>query len=116
MRHQVSQKNHDRTEDLSTFVLVLQVKTSNFDYFQVFMKTSTWSQSFGPSRYINVWVLADGLELGPGVRPTNLQRRVVVEDVVAQLLQRRLRIGRRKLSRVLHVLSDRNVDFLTEQR
>ncbi len=34
--------------------------------------------------------LADGLQCGPGVRPADLQRRVVAEDVVAELLQRRL--------------------------
>lgn len=60
--------------------------------------------------------LADGLERGPGVGPADLQRRVVVEDVVAELLQRGLRIWCGKLSCLLHLLTDRNINFLTGQR
>lgn len=36
--------------------------------------------------------LADGLQLGPGVCPADLQWFVIGEDVVAHILQRRLRI------------------------
>lgn len=61
-------------------------------------------------------VLADGLQRGPWVRPADLQRRAVVEDVVAELLQRRLWIGRGELSRLLHLLTDRYVDFLSGQK
>lgn len=60
--------------------------------------------------------LADGLERGPGVRPADLQRRFVVEDVVAELLQRRLRIRHGELSRVLHLLTNGHVDLLREQK
>lgn len=60
--------------------------------------------------------LAAGIELGPGVRPPDLHRGGVVEDVVAQLLQLRLWIRCSKLSRVLHLLSDHNVDFLSAER
>lgn len=66
--------------------------------------------------YLECVSLADGLQRGPGVRPADLQRRVVVEDVVAELLQRRLWIGRGKLSGLLHLLTDRNIDFLTGQK
>lgn len=60
------------------------------------------------------WTSADGLEFGPGVRPADLQRGLVVEDVVAELVQRRLRVQGGKLSRLLHLFPDGNVDFLTE--
>lgn len=60
--------------------------------------------------------LAGGLEGDPGVRPADLQRCVVGEDVVAELLQRRLRIGRGVLSCLLYLLTDRHVDFLTGQK
>lgn len=60
--------------------------------------------------------LADGLQRGPGVRPADLQRRVVFEDVVAELLQRWLWIGCGVLSGFLHLLTDRNVDFLKRQK
>lgn len=66
--------------------------------------------------YLECVCLADGLECGPGVRPADLQRRLVGEDVVAELLQRRLWIRRGKLSRLLHLLTDRHVDFLTGQK
>lgn len=59
--------------------------------------------------------LADGLELHPGVDAPDLQRRVVAEDVVAQLVQRRLRVGGGVLSRLLHLLTDRHVDLLAEE-
>lgn len=59
--------------------------------------------------------LADRLEDGPGVRPTDLQGRVVAEDVVAKLLQRGLGVRRGELSRFLHLFTDRDVDFLSDR-
>lgn len=59
--------------------------------------------------------LAYGLELGPGVGPADLQRRVIGEDVVAEVVERRLRIRCGELRRLLHLLPNRYVDFLTEQ-
>lgn len=56
--------------------------------------------------------LADRLQLGPGVRPAHLQRHVVVEDVVAQILQGRLWVRSGELSRLLHLLTDCHVNFL----
>lgn len=60
--------------------------------------------------------LAGGPEGDPGVCPADLQRHVVGEDVVAEVLQRRLRIGRGELSCLLHLLTDRHVDFLVGQK
>lgn len=60
--------------------------------------------------------LADRLELGPGVCPAHLQQRVVGEDVVAQLFQRWLRVRGGELSRILHLLTDLDVDFLTGEK
>lgn len=62
------------------------------------------------------WSLADRLELGPGVGPAHLQRCVTGEDVVAQLLQRGLRVRGDELSRLLHLLPDLDVDFLTGEK
>lgn len=59
--------------------------------------------------------LADRLEDSPGVRPTDPQGRVVAEDVVAEVLQWRLGVGRAELSRLLHLFTDRDVDFLSDQ-
>ncbi len=36
--------------------------------------------------------LADRLECGPGVRPTDRLWRFIVEDVVAEIVERRLRV------------------------
>lgn len=59
--------------------------------------------------------LADGLEDRPGVRPTDPQGRVVAEDVVAEVLQWGLRVWRGELSRLLHLFTDGDVDFLSNQ-
>lgn len=56
--------------------------------------------------------LADGLELAPGVGATHFQRRVIVEDVIAQILQGRLRVCCGKLSCVLDLLSNLNINLL----
>lgn len=57
-------------------------------------------------------VLADGLELAPGIGATDFQWRVIEEDVIAQILQWRLRVCRGKLSSVLDLLSNLNINLL----
>lgn len=94
-----------------------QTRSKNTDRFQVEESTKVQSEirrsCCCQDDFCWSWVcLADRLQCGPGVCPANLQRRVVGEDVVAELLQRRLRIRRGKLRRLLHLLTDRHVDFL----
>jgi len=48
--------------------------------------------------------LANRLELAPGVGAAHFQGRVVVEDVVAQVIQRGLRVRGGKLGGVLDLL------------
>lgn len=61
-------------------------------------------------------VLADGLEHRPGVSPTHVQRCVVVEDVVAQIVQGGLWVRGGKLSGLLYLFADYHVDFLDGNR
>lgn len=56
--------------------------------------------------------LADGLEFGPGVGATHFQRRVIVEDVVAKIVQWRLRVCGGKLSGILNLLPYLNINLL----
>lgn len=63
-----------------------------------------------------VLALADRLEGSPRVCPTDLQGRVVGEDVVAEVLQGGLGIRRGELSRLLHLFTDGDIDFLSDQK
>lgn len=56
--------------------------------------------------------LADGLELGPGVGATHFQRRVIVEDVVAKIIQWRLRVCGGKLSGIFNLLPYLDINLL----
>lgn len=56
--------------------------------------------------------LADGLELGPGVGATHFQRRVIVENVVAKIFQRRLGVCGGKLSCVLNLFPYLHINLL----
>lgn len=56
--------------------------------------------------------LADGLEFGPGVGATHFQRWVIVEDVVAKIVQWRLRVCGGKLSAILNLLPYFNINLL----
>lgn len=59
--------------------------------------------------------LAGRPEDRPGVRPTDLQGWVVAEDVVAEVLQWGLRVRCGELRRLLHLFTDGDVDFLSNQ-
>lgn len=50
------------------------------------------------------------------MRPSDLQGRVVVEDVVTEVLQWGLRVRRGELGRLLHLFTDGDINFLSNQK
>lgn len=60
--------------------------------------------------------LAAGREFHPWIGAAHLQGALVVEDVVAELVQWRLRIGGGKLGRVLNLLAYLHVNHLRKGR